>query len=228
MKAELVVNTDPKSNVSETLRIVRTNLQFSAVDEKLKTILVTSSVPGEGKSFISSNLAVTFAQNNSKVLIVDCDMRKGRLHKIFEVENDKGLSNLLIDDINTDLKQYIKKTHIDNLSIITMGTVPPNPSELLASARSKVVIDMLKNKFDYIIFDGTPVNGLTDSIIMASLVDKVVIVSSIGDINIEVLKNCKQSLNNVNANIAGVVVNKSPETSSSYYSYYGYYGETND
>ena len=228
MKTELVVNTDPKSNVSETLRIVRTNLQFSAVDETLKTILVTSSVPGEGKSFISSNLAVTFAQNNSKVLIVDCDMRKGRLHKIFDVENEKGLSNLLIDEMNADLKQYIKKTDIDNLSIITMGTVPPNPSELLASARCKLVIEMLKNKFDYIIFDGTPVNGLTDSIIMASLVDKVVIVSSIGDINIELLKNCKQSLDNVGANIAGVVVNKTDNVSSSYYSYYGYYGENND
>ena len=184
MKSELIVQNDPKSNVAEALRIVRTNLQFSSVDEKLKTILVTSSVPGEGKSFISSNLAVTFAQNNSKVLLVDCDMRKGRLHKIFNLSNDKGLSNLLIDDINTDIKKYIKKTDIENLSIITMGSMPPNPSELLASAKSKVVIQMLKNKFDYIIFDGTPVTGLTDSIIMASLVDKVVIVSSIGDINV--------------------------------------------
>ena len=99
MKDELIVQKDPKSNVAEALRIVRTNLQFSAVDEKLKTILVTSSVPGEGKSFISSNLAITFALNNSKVLLVDCDMRKGRLHKIFNINNEKGLSNLLIDDM---------------------------------------------------------------------------------------------------------------------------------
>ena len=217
MKSELIVQNDPKSNVAEALRIVRTNLQFSSVDEKLKTILVTSSVPGEGKSFISSNLAVTFAQNNSKVLLVDCDMRKGRLHKIFNLPNDKGLSNLLIDDINTDIKKYIKKTDIENLSIITMGSMPPNPSELLASAKSKVVIQMLKNKFDYIIFDGTPVTGLTDSIIMASLVDKVVIVSSIGDINVEILENTKQALSNVNANIAGVIANKTPLVNSNYY-----------
>ncbi len=221
MKSELIVQNDPKSNVAEALRIVRTNLQFSSVDEKLKTILVTSSVPGEGKSFISSNLAVTFAQNNSKVLLVDCDMRKGRLHKIFNLPNDKGLSNLLIDDINTDIKKYIKKTDIENLSIITMGSMPPNPSELLASAKSKVVIQMLKNKFDYIIFDGTPVTGLTDSIIMASLVDKVVIVSSIGDINVEILENTKQALSNVNANIAGVIANKTPLVNSNYYGYYG-------
>ena len=223
MKSELIVNSDPKSNVAETLRIVRTNLQFSAVDEKLKTILVTSSLPGEGKSFISSNLAVTFAQNNHKVLLIDCDLRKGRIHKIFNVDNEKGFSNVLIDDINEDIKKYIKKTEIDNLSVITMGSIPPNPSELLASARCKVIIDMLKNKFDYIIFDGTPVNGLTDSIIMASLVDKVVIVASVGDTNVEALKNCKQSLENVEANIAGVVANKTPTTNSSYYSYY--YGE---
>lgn len=221
MKSELIVQNDPKSNVAEALRIVRTNLQFSSVDEKLKTILVTSSVPGEGKSFISSNLAVTFAQNNSKVLLVDCDMRKGRLHKIFNLPNDKGLSNLLIGDINTDIKKYIKKTDVENLSIITMGSMPPNPSELLAAAKSKVVFQMLKNKFDYIIFDGTPVTGLTDSIIMASLVDKVVIVSSIGDINVEILENTKQALSNVNANIAGVIANKTPLVNSNYYGYYG-------
>lgn len=225
MKSELIVEVDPKSNVAEALRIVRTNLQFSAVDEKLKTILITSSVPGEGKSFISSNLAITFAQNNSKVLLIDCDMRKGRLHKIFNVDNDKGLSNLLIDEINTDLKQYIQKTDIENLSVITMGTVPPNPSELLASAKHKVVMEMLKNKFDYIIYDGTPVNPVTDSIIMASLVDKVVIVSAIGDTDVETLQNTKQSLENVNANVAGVVANKAPYTAGNYYGYYGYYGE---
>ena len=148
-------------------------------------------------------------------------MRKGRLHKIFNLSNDKGLSNLLIDEINTDIKKYIKKTDIENLSIITMGSMPPNPSELLAAAKSKVVIQMLKNKFDYIIFDGTPVTGLTDSIIMASLVDKVVIVSSIGDINVEILENTKQALSNVNANIAGVIANKTPLVNSNYYGYYG-------
>lgn len=221
MKNELIVQNDPKSNVAEALRIVRTNIQFSAVDEKLKTILITSSLPGEGKSFISSNLAVTFAQNKNKVLLIDCDMRKGRLHRIFKLENDLGLSNLLIDDINTDIKKYIKKTEIENLSVITMGTTPPNPSELLSSAKNKVVMEMLKNKFDYIIYDGTPITGLTDSLIMSSLVDKTVLVSAIGDTNVEILTNAKQSLANVNANIAGVVVNKTPYTSSSYYSYYG-------
>ena len=221
MKNELIVKENPKSSVAETLRIVRTNILFSAIDEKLKTILITSSLPGEGKSFISANLAVTFALNNHKVLLIDCDMRKGRIHKIFNLENDIGFSNLLIDDINADLKRYIKKTEYDNLSIITMGSIPPNPSELLSSARCKVVLSMLKNKFDYIIFDGTPVNGLTDSIIMSTLVDKVVIVSSLGDTNVDALKNCKQALVNVDASIAGVIANKVPTDNNNYYSYYG-------
>lgn len=220
MKNELIVKENPKSNVAETLRIVRTNLLFSAVDENMKTILITSSLPGEGKSFISANLALTFALNNKKILLVDCDMRKGRLHKIFNVENGKGFSDLLIDEMGADIKKYIKKTEFDNLSFISMGTVPPNPSELLSSARCKVVISMLKNKFDYIIFDGTPVNGLTDSIIMSSLVDKVVIVSSVGDTNIDALKNCKQALDNVEANIAGVIANKIQVSENSYYNYY--------
>ena len=216
MKAELVVHSDPKSPVSETLKIIRTNIQFLSVDEHVKTILVTSSVHGEGKSFISANLAATLAQNGSKVLLVDCDLRKGRLHKIFDVESENGLSDLLIDSISTDVRKYMKKTHIANLSLITMGTLPPNPSELLSSARCKVIVEMLKNKFDYIIFDGTPTTGLTDSIVMASMVDKVVIVTSIGDTNVELLKNCKESLENVGASIAGVVVNRVPDIQMNY------------
>lgn len=226
MKNELITLVDPKSNVAEALRIVRTNLQFSAIDEKLKTILITSSLPGEGKSFISSNLAITFAQNKNRVLLVDCDMRKGRLHKIFNLSNEKGLSNLLIDEIDNDLKKYIQRTEIENLSVITLGTVPPNPSELLSSAKHKIVMEMLKNKFDYIIYDGTPITGLTDSLIMASLVDKVVIVSAVGNTKTDILDKAKKSLNNVNANIAGVIANKAPYTNSDYYGYYGYYGES--
>ena len=136
------------------------------------------------------------------------DLNPQDIHDDYIIKNDVNLNP-------------IKKTDIENLSIITMGSMPPNPSELLASAKSKVVIQMLKNKFDYIIFDGTPVTGLTDSIIMASLVDKVVIVSSIGDINVEILENTKQALSNVNANIAGVIANKTPLVNSNYYGYYG-------
>ena len=220
MKNELIVQENPKSNISEAIRTIRTNLQFSSIDEEVKTILVTSSMPSEGKSFTSSNLAVAFAQNDSKVLIVDCDMRKGRLHKIFNVTNDKGLSNLLIDEVEDEFKHYIRRTRIDNLYILTMGTVPPNPSELLNSAKNKLLIQVLKKKFDYIIFDGVPISGLTDSLIMARLVDKVVIVSCFGETKMELLENTKKSLESVGADIAGVVVNKTPAVKSSYYNHY--------
>ena len=176
-KVELLVQKYPKSVVSESIKTLRTNLQFSSVDSELKTILVTSSIPGEGKSFISANLAISFTQTDKKVLIVDCDMRKGRQHRIFKLSNTKGLSNLLIDDM-TNYKDYINKTSIKNLYVMTRGTVPPNPSELLNSNKNSELIKILRSKFDIIIFDGVPCNGLPDSIIMSKLVDKVLIVSS--------------------------------------------------
>ena len=181
MKTELIVEKRPKSSLAEAMRIIRTNLQFSSADKKVQTILITSYVPGEGKSFISINLATAFAQNGSKVLVIDCDLRKGRLHRVFNISNDIGLSNLLLES------------------------------------------DMEKN-YDYIIFDGTPVGGLTDSVVMAKLVDKVAIVCSVNYTKLEQLENTKKSLVNVGADVAGVIVNKVPEEHNNNY-YMNYYVE---
>ena len=178
MKRELIVDHDPKSPLSEAIKNIRTNLQFSSVDGNVKNILITSSTSGEGKSFISANLAVAFAKLGSKVLIVDCDMRLGRQHEIFELSNAVGLSNLLIDDVDKKYSTYIQKTEIKNVSVLTRGIVPPNPSELLASEKNRHLMEILSEKYDYIIWDGVPVIGLTDSRIMADLVDKIVIVSA--------------------------------------------------
>ena len=219
-KSELIVHEDPKSTISEGVRTIRTNLQFSNVDGNVKKIMLTSSMPGEGKSFTSSNLATAFAQDGNKVLIMDCDMRKGRLHKIFEISNSKGLSNLLIDDVEKNYKKYIKKTNVENLSIITAGTVPPNPSELLNSEKNKKLISILEKEYDYIIFDCVPTNGLPDSLIMANLVNKVIIVCAANVTPTELLQKTKNSLQNVDADIAGIVVNK---TKASYNKYYGHY-----
>lgn len=220
MNNELILEKNPKSSIAEAIRIIRTNIQFSSVDKKVKTILVTSSVSGEGKSFISSNLSVAFAQNGSKVLVVDCDMRKGRLHKIFNMSNDKGLSNLLLDNIDENYKEYIKKTKINNLYLLSSGIIPPNPSELLDSEKNQKLITLLRDKFDYIIFDGTPIGGLTDSIIMTKFVDKVVVVCSVNYTKVDQLENTKKSLENIGANIAGVIVNRVPEVHSEYYGNY--------
>ena len=223
-KVELLVQKYPKSVVSESIKTLRTNLQFSSVDSELKTILVTSSIPGEGKSFISANLAISFTQTDKKVLIVDCDMRKGRQHRIFKLSNTKGLSNLLIDDM-TNYKDYINKTSIKNLYVMTRGTVPPNPSELLNSNKNSELIKRLRSKFDIIIFDGVPCNGLPDSIIMSKLVDKVLIVSSESVTPRSVLESTKKQLKNVEAPVAGDVLNNVNRKNSKYGKYYGYYGD---
>lgn len=224
LKEELVVATNPKEIISEQIRTIRTNLQFTSADEKIKTILITSSIPSEGKSFISSNLATAFAQNNKKVLIVDCDMRKGRVNKIFKISNRIGLSNLLAykEDDEENLEDYVFKTKIDNLYIIPRGKVPPNPSELLNSQKTAKLISLLSEIFDYIIFDGPPVNGLSDSLIMSDFVDRTIVVTSLNSAPIELLESTKKMLTNVNAKVAGVIVNKVPRRKSSGKSYYYY------
>ena len=229
LKDELVVATNPKEIISEQIKTIRTNLQFTSADEKIKTILITSSIPSEGKSFISSNLATAFAQNNKKVLIVDCDMRKGRVNKIFKVSNRIGLSNLLAykEDNEENLEEYVYKTKIDNLYVIPRGKVPPNPSELLNSQKTVKLISLLSEIFDYIIFDGPPVNGLSDSLIMSDFVDRTIVVTSLNAAPIELLENTKKMLNNVNAKVAGVIVNKVPRRKGSSKSYY-YYENTEE
>lgn len=217
---DLIVHNDPKSPVSEGIRTVRTNLQFSNVDGNLKKIMITSSMPGEGKSFTSANLATAFAQNGYSVLIVDCDMRKGRMHKIFKIGNQKGLSNLLIDNVEKNYNKYIKSTHVKNISILPSGTVPPNPSELLNSDNNKKLIKILEQEYDYIIFDCVPVNGLPDSLIMTELVDKVMVVCANNVTPIDLLLKTKQSLDTVNALVAGVIINKA---NGNYNKYYGHY-----
>ena len=224
MKDELILNSDPKSVISETIRTLRTNLQFASVDKKIETILITSSMPGEGKSFIAANLACAFAQNGTKVLLVDCDIRKGRQHYIFGTHNHKGLSNLLLDDVSK-YKDYIHNTTIKNLSVMFRGITPPNPSELLGSEKNKEFINKVKEEYDIVIFDSAPINGgLTDSIIMGTLVDGVVIVSKYKQTPVNVLNATKKSLENVNANILGVVLNQVERNSKRYYGhYYGHY-----
>ena len=194
MKNELITFVSPKTQISEVFRTLRTNIQFMNVDEGLKSLLITSTVPGEGKSWVASNLAVTFAQAGKRVLIVDADMRKGRQHSIFEVNNDKGLSNYLImttksDSLNS-IGDYIQTTMIENLYIMTAGMIPPNPSELLTSQK---MIDLIK----------------------------YLIVSAHKETKIEDLNQVKRNITNVGGRIAGVVVNKMPtnkkETKTGYY-----------
>lgn len=224
MTKELIVKTRPKSVFSEDIRTIRTNLDFSLSEYDKKVIMITSSLPAEGKSFISSNLATAISQNGNRVLVVDCDLRRGRLHKMFEVSNAQGLSNLIskyTKDI--DVKEFVKKTDISKLYVLPRGVVPPNPSELLSSSRFNSIIEDLKQYFDYIILDSAPVNGLPDALILSNVADRVVIVSQYGETSIDALADTKKALENVSANIAGVIINRIPRSKSKY-GYY-YYGE---
>lgn len=218
---ELIVEKMPKAIVSENIKGLRTNLQFTAVDKALKTILITSTNAGEGKSFISANLAISFAQADKRVLLVDCDLRKGRVHKLFNIPNVRGLSNLLTDDLRSYAK-YIRGTEINRLNVITCGTYPPNPSELLASRKNKQLIKILKDAYDVVIFDGAPVGGLADSVILSSFVDGTLIVVRDSATTVKDLVSVKKSLVKVGARILGIVINMSNRKTSKYYNSHYY------
>ncbi len=220
--SELVVEKYPKAIVSENIKSLRTNLQFTAIDNNLKTILVTSTTASEGKSFVSANLAISFAQTDKKVLLVDCDLRKGRVHRLFDIPNTDGLSNLLTDDLEK-MEHYIHHTGIAHLDVITCGTYPPNPSELLASRKMKKLLISLRHRYDIIIFDGAPIGGLTDSVILSNLMDETIIVVKDGNTSKSDLVAAKAELDKVGAKIAGAVFNMVDRRSSKYYNYY--YGD---
>ena len=215
----IISDENPKSVIAESVKILRTNLQFSNVDGNLKTIMITSSVPNEGKSFTSGNLAVAYAALDKKVLIVDCDMRRGTQHKQFELSNDFGLSDLLINP-KQEYDKYIRETNIKNVYLLSSGTIPPNPSELLSSVSFDEFVKYSRIKFDMVIFDLPPVTIVPDASIVASKVDKTVIVARVKVTPMEELEKTKKMLENVNANIAGVVLNGVKSSSKYYYNKY--------
>ncbi len=232
MKKELIAHRDPKSPVSEVFRTLRTNIQFMNTNNKLKTLLVTSTLPGEGKSWVTANLAVTFAQAGKKVILVDADMRKGRQYTIFEVSPRPGLSNYLSgfdsstgNEISDDLADYIQDTQVPNLYIIPAGNIPPNPSELLISTKMISLLDRLKELCDIVIVYGTPCELVTDSIILSRIVDSTVIVTAHKQTKKDDLQKIVTNIQNVGGKIAGIVLNKIPVSVKKYEQSY-YYGST--
>lgn len=229
MESELIVHKDPKSSISEMFRTLRTNLQFMNNKQKLKSVLLTSTLPQEGKSFVSANLAVAFAQVGKKVILVDADMRKGRQYTIFNLLPKPGLSNYLVDSNEEEIKieDYIQKTEVDGLFAITAGSIPPNPSELLVSDAMIDLLEKLKEMCDILIIDGPPTQLVTDSLILTRMVDSTVIVTVSGVTKKSNLHKMIDSIQNVNGKIAGIVVNKIPISSQEYKKGY-YYGQDKD
>lgn len=234
-KEELITVNDSKSIISEAFKTLRTNIQFSNVDLKgAQTLLITSCLPSEGKSYVSANLAITFAQAGKKVILVDSDMRRGRQSKIFKVSNMNGLSNYIsnIDsngmEINWNLGEYIKRTDIKNLNIITAGSVPPNPAELLASARLNELIESLKNYYDIIIFDGAPILPITDSLILGRVLEKVMLVAENNKTKKDNLVKAKSNIEDVGGKVIGIALNKVDVSNGKYGDEYYYYYSSQD
>ena len=232
MRKELIAQRDPKSPVSETFRTLRTNIQFMNTNNQLKTLLITSTLTGEGKSWVASNLAITFAQAGKKVVLIDADMRKGRQYTIFEVSPRPGLSNYLsgIDSKSEEnsmdeIIDYIQETEVKNLYVISAGNIPPNPSELLITPKMVNLLDKLKQVSDIVIIDGTPCELVTDSVILSRLVDSTVIVTAHKQTKKDTLQKIVTNIQNVGGKIAGIVLNKIPVSAKKYEQSY-YYGST--
>lgn len=224
MKNEIITFTAPKASASEIFRTLRTNVQFMIANNEKKSIEFTSTNASEGKSWIAANLAVTFAQAGKKVILVDADMRRGRQHRIFDLKNDKGLSNYLILSVKDSIEalaEYIQPTMVDNLFVITSGIVPPNPSELLASKKMVDLIRTLENIADVVIFDSTPSTMVTDALVISRYVGSTIIVASYKATKMEQIKQIKRNIENVGGKVSGVIMNRMPidkkEYGKSYY-----------
>lgn len=220
MKAIISYN-DPKSVISEQYREIRTNIEYSNVDQNTKTILVTSSDKNEGKTTTVSNLAVSFANLNKKVLIIDCDLRNASIHKMFRLNNIYGLTDILAKDRAVD--KCIQETELENLYVLTAGAIPPNPAEILSSEKMKNLIEDLKNIYDYIFIDTPPIGLVTDAGALSSFIDGVVLVVKSESIEKKYLEETKKKLDAVDARILGAILNsyKSEQKDYDYYSYYG-------
>ena len=217
----LVTYDDPTSTISEQFNTIRTNIQFSSVDKKLNSILFTSSAPSEGKSTVSNNVAVTWAKQGETVVLVDADLRRPTIHKTFNVSNRVGLSSYLLG--NASFEDVVQPTMVKNLFVITSGPIPPNPSELLGSMRTKDLINRLEDKFGLLIMDAPPVNTVTDAQVLAAQIDGVIMVVPQGIAEKAGVAHAKQLLDTVHANILGVIMNRvTKEKSQGYYG--GYYG----
>ena len=213
MKKDLITYVDSKSHVSELFRTLRTNIQFMNLNKRLSTLLVTSTMPGEGKTWVSSNLAITFAQAGKRVVLVDADMRKCGLYSIFKVMPHPGLSNYLSEaneKETNNLAKYLRETEVPNLHLMPAGNVPPNPSELLTSPQMITLLENLKQEYDLVIIDGTPSKLVTDAVILSRIVDSTIVVAGHNIAKKDDLAKIVKDIKNVGGKIAGVVYNQKP------------------
>ena len=206
---------------AEAYRTLRTNISLSQVDRPIQTLLVTSCVPREGKSTTVANLGVTFAMAQKKVLIIDADLRRPILHKLFGIPNTQGLTHTLSDTV--EFERVFNPTKVANLLVVTCGIIPPNPSELLGSQKMKVFLERAKQQFDMVLLDSPPISSLADASVLGAIVDGVLFIVKVNMANRDLIKKAKEQLETVGANIIGVALNDVDVKRDGYYRYYYYY-----
>lgn len=227
-KRRLITYEDPKSPISESYRSLRTNVSYaSTVDKKIKSLLISSSQPGEGKSTTAANLAIAFAQLRKKTLLVDADLRKPVQHNVFGLPRGPGLSEYLIGEV-TSLDAIVHPTKVENLSIITAGGLPPNPSELLGSDAMSKLVDDLEREWDMVLFDSPPIVAVTDASMISSELDAIALVVKAGQTERSAVDRALDTIKNVKAPLIGAILNGANQASlggkyAYYYSYYNYY-----
>jgi len=202
----LVAYMDPKSAMSEAFRGLRTNLNFAGLQDSIKTVLITSALPEEGKSIVAANLAVVTAQAGYRVILVDCDLRKPVQHKIFGIPNNNGVTNCIFNDADPDKTAF--NLALNNLKLLNSGPIPPNPAEIVNSERTRNLWSNLKSRYDYIFIDSPPLLAVTDASILASQVDGCILVVRSGVTRNESALQARDSLRKANARILGVVLNR--------------------
>lgn len=217
---QLIAKINPNSPISEQYRTIRTNLQFASVDKELGSILVTSAAPSEGKSLTVANLAVVYAQQGKKILLIDADLRKPTVHYTFRLDNLTGLSTVLVGE--EEFTEVIQDSDVENLSVLTSGPIPPNPSELLGSKRMEQFLEDASQFYDFIIIDSPPVLAVADAQILANVVDGSLLVVRSGQTEYEAAEKAKEALERTTSKLLGAVLNdREKKGSNSYYYYYG-------
>jgi succinoglycan biosynthesis transport protein ExoP len=219
----LAFSASTKAPVMEAYKTLRTNLQYSNLDDNLRVIVVTSTSQDEGKSATAANLAVSIAQSNKRVLLIDCDLRRSAMHRIFHVLNETGLTNILVE--GTDLGTIIQEVGIPNLHILTSGPKPPNPSELLGSVRMQALLQQVSEVYDTVILDVPPVLPVSDALVISKFTDGIIYVVRYGHIANDLVARAKADIQKVGARVLGVVINGIPLDASVGYGSYYYYDE---
>jgi capsular exopolysaccharide synthesis family protein len=218
---DLIVFRHPKSAVAECVRSLRTNLLFMSPEKPLKTILVTSSGPQEGKTTTAASLAATMAISGNRTLLVDADMRRPRVHRIYGISNARGLSSLILGEGRLD--ETVQATEVPNLAALACGPVPPNPAELLHTAAFKALLEEMARKFDRVIIDSPPVGVVADAVVIATGVDGTLMVLKAGQTSRDLAKQAVRQLADVNARVFGAVLNDLDLENQKYGKYYAYY-----